>query len=99
MEHVGARTGERAHHLEMLQRLQRQAQARPFEEARRERIEALASPVAVRVGQVTEAEAGRRELDLGARARQRGGELVVVPGRERRRIGKQDAHGSSVVAC
>ena len=88
-----------AQHVEVLDRLQRQPQPRAPEEPRRERVEPLAAPVAVRRRDVAEAEARRRELDVGAGAGERRGELVVVPRRERRRIGEQDAHRSSVDPC
>ena len=78
---------------EVLDRLQRQAGARALEEPRRERIEALDPPVAVRRGQVCEAETRGRDLDVGARPGERRGELVVVPGRVRRRIRDHDSHG------
>ena len=78
----------------MLERLQRQPQARAPEQARRERIEELAPPVAVGRGRVAEAEARGDELDLGAGAGERGRELVVVRRRERGRVGEDDAHRS-----
>src|SRR5207253_7052883 len=74
----------------MLRDLQRQAERRPSEDPRRERIEELAAPVAVRVGRGSEAKAGGDELDVRARPRQRRGELVVVRRREGGRIGEQD---------
>jgi len=77
----------------MLDNLERQAQPRPPEQARREGIEELPAPVSLRLRRVAEAEAGRDELDVHARPRQRRGELVVVRRREGRRIGEQDAHG------
>ena len=57
-------------------------------------IEELAPPVAVRRGRFSEAKARRDEVDLGAGARERRGELVVVRRREGRRVGEQDTHGS-----
>jgi endonuclease/exonuclease/phosphatase family metal-dependent hydrolase len=70
VQHVGPRRRQPTHHVEVLDGLQRQAQARARapEEARRERVERLGAPVALGRGQVAEAEAGRRELDVGARA-------------------------------
>ena len=50
----------------VLERLQRQPQPRAAEQARGERIEELASRVAVGRGRVAEAEARRDELDVGA---------------------------------
>ena len=78
----------------MLQHLQRQAQPRAAEEPRRERIEELAAPVAVRLGDGAEAEARRDELDVGAGAGERGGERVVVRRREGGGIGDDDTHRS-----
>ena len=93
VQHVGAPRRERADDAGVLERLQRQPRARALEEARRERIEALDAPVAVRRRQLREAEARRRDLDQGARAGERRGELVVVPRRVRRRVCDDDAHG------
>ena len=83
----------------VLEHLQRQACARALEEPRRERVEAAAHAVAVGLGHVAEAEVRGQQLDVGAGARERCRELMVVPRGERRRIGEQDAHRSSVVAC
>ena len=69
------------------------AQPRAAEEPGRERVEELPPPVAVRRGDGAEAEARGDELDLGARARERRGERVVVRRREGGRIGEDDAHG------
>src|SRR5437868_876627 len=44
-----------------------------------------------------EAEVGGRHLDVRALARECCGQLVVVPRCERRRVGEQDAHRSSVI--
>ena len=78
----------------MLRRLERNPQPRVTEDARRQGIEELASPVAVRRGRLSEAKARRDEVDLGAGARESRGELVVVRRREGRRIGEQDVHCS-----
>ncbi len=56
------------------------------------RLETEDAALAEVVARVAEAEAGGDELDLGAGARERGGELVVVLRRERGRIGEGDAH-------
>ena len=77
----------------MLRELQRQPQPRAAEESRAQRIEELAAPVPVRLGHRAEAEPGRDELHLGARARESRRERVVVRGRERRRIREDDPHG------
>jgi len=77
----------------VLRGLERQAQRRSPEHARRERVEELPAPVAVRFRRGAEPEAGRDELDVRTRPRQRRRELVVVRRREGRRIGEQDAHG------
>ena len=67
------------------------------EEPRRERIEALACAGSRPApGGVAEAEARGDELDVRARPRERGGELVVVPRRERRRVGETTRTRSSV---
>ena len=76
----------------MLGDLQRQPQPRALEEPRRERVEELAARVAVRRRRLAEAEVRRDELDVGAGARERGRELVVVGRRERRRICQDDPH-------
>ena len=76
----------------MLGDLQRQPEPRALEEPRRERIEELAAHVAVGRRRLAEAEMRRHELDLGAGARERGRELVVVGRRERRRICQDDPH-------
>ena len=76
----------------MLGDLERQPKARPAEDARRERIEELPPHVAVRPRRIAEPEVGRHKLDVGARARESGGELVIVGRRERRRICQDDAH-------
>ena len=94
VDDVGRRRGEPREPERVLERLQRQAQPRAPEEARRERVEELAAPVAVRLRCVAEAEARRDELDLGAGPGERGRELVVVRRRERGRIGEDDAHRS-----
>ena len=100
VEDVGARARERAHHVEVLDRLQRQAQPRAPEEARGERVETLArAGIRPVPGSVAEAEPRRRELDVGAGTRERRSELVVVPRRESRRIREQHAHRSSVDPC
>lgn len=78
----------------MLRRLERNPQARAVEDARCEWIEQLPPPVAVRRGRVSEAEARRNEVDLGAGAREGRRELVVVRRRESRRVGEQNMHGS-----
>ena len=78
----------------VLQRLHRQPQARAAEEPRGERVEELAPPVPDGSGRGAEAEPGGDEVDVGARARQGGGQLVVVRRRERRWVGEDDAHGS-----
>ena len=78
----------------MLCNLDRQAQHRAAEEARRDGIEDLAAHVSIWLGRVAEAEAGGHELDLRARPGERRGQLVVVRRREGRRIGEEDAHGS-----
>src|SRR2546428_580922 len=65
----------------------------PADHARREGVEELPAPVSLRLRRVAEAEAGRDELDVHARPRERRSELVVVRRREGRRIGEQDAHG------
>ena len=75
----------------VLEHLQRHAQPRAAEEARRERVEELAAPVAVGLGDGAEAKARRHELDVGSRASERGGERVVVRGREGRGVGDDDA--------
>ena len=77
----------------MLRDLERHAQRRPPEDARRHGIEDLPAAVAARLRRVAEAKARRNELDLCAGPRERLRELVVVRRREGRRIGEQDAHG------
>ena len=77
--------------------LQRQPQPRAAEEPRRERVEELAAPVAVRRRHVAEAEARRHELHVGARAGQRRGKLVVVGRRERGWVGDDDAHARTLL--
>ena len=91
---VGGHPGEPRQAERVLEHLQRQAQPRAAEESRRERIEELAPAVAVRLRDVAEAEARGDELDLGARARERRRERVVVRRREGGWIGDDDAHRS-----
>ena len=93
VEDVGVEAAERGEPERMLGDLERQAQPRAAEDARRERIEELAARVSVRLRRVAEAEARGDELDVRARPRERRGELVVVRRREGRWIGEQDAHG------
>ena len=76
----------------VLDRFERHAQGRPAKQARRRRIEPFPSPVAGRCGKLAEAEPGSRHLDLGPGARERGRQLVVIPGGEGGRIGDRDAH-------
>lgn len=78
----------------MLGDLEGQAQRRPAEDARRERVEELPAPVSVRLRRGTEAKAGGDELDVRTGPSERSRQLVVVRRREGRRIGDQDAHGS-----
>ena len=59
-------------------------------------VEELAPHVPVRRGRLAEAEARGDELDVGARAGERRGELVVVLRGERRWVAKEDAHGPTV---
>ena len=94
VEDVRVEPVERAQAERMLRRLERQPQARASEDPRRKRIEELAPPVAVGYRRFAETEMRRDELDIGARARERGSQLVVVRRGEGRRIGEQDAHGS-----
>ena len=82
-----------ARDAEVLGRLQRQPGARAAEEARGERVEPLDAAVSLGRRQLGEAEVGGGELDVGARPRERRGELVVVPRRVGGRIGEDDAHG------
>src|SRR5262245_23867208 len=77
----------------MLRHLDRHAQPRAAEDARRNGIEELAAPVSLRLRHGAEAKTRGHELDLRARPRQRSSELVVVRRREGRGIGEQDAHG------
>jgi len=95
VQDVRASRPQRGEAERMLRDLERQPQGRASEEPRRERVEELASPVAVGGGRLAEAEARRDELDVGARRRERGRERVVVRGRERGRIGEDDAHEGS----
>ena len=89
-----ARLREQPRHPErVLDSLDGNPQTRPAEDSRRERVEDLAAGVSVgRVGRVSEPEARRDELDLGAGACERGRELVVVGRREAGRVGEDDAH-------
>ncbi len=99
VQHVRCRAAEAPQHVEMLHAFQRQPQPRAPEEPRRQRIERLAAPVPDGRRDRAEAKVRGRHLHIGARAGERGRELVVVPGREGRRIGEQDAHVSSVDRC
>lgn len=62
----------------------------------RERIEAVAQPVAVRSRPLAEAESRGHEFDIDARAREGRRELMVVGGRERRWVYKSDVHRRKV---
>src|SRR5215471_8761660 len=77
----------------MLRDLDRHAQPRTTEDARRKGIKELAAPVTLGVRHGAEAKARGDELDLGTRPGKRRGELVVVRRGEGRGIGEQDAHG------
>ena len=92
VEHVRLDAAERGEPERMLRDLQRQAQRRTAEDARRDGVEDLPPRVSLRLGHVAKAEARRDELDLRSRPRERRSELVVVRRREGRRIGEQDAH-------
>ena len=92
MEHVGPACPQRGEPQRMLGELERQPRPRAAEETRRQRIEELATHVAVGARRLAEAEARRYELDVGAGPRERSGELVIVRRRERRRIGENDPH-------
>ena len=84
----------------VLDRLQRQPQARAPEQPRAERVEEVVAPVAVGLGRLAEAEARRGELDVRARAGERRRQLVVVLGSERGRVGEDDPHRTpTVVRC
>ena len=91
---VGGHPGKPRQAQWVLQRLHGQPQLRAAEDSRRERIEELAPPVAVRLRDVTEPEARGDELDLGARAGECRRERVVVRWREGGWIGDDDAHRS-----
>ena len=94
VQHVRAEAAERGEPERMLRDLERQAQPRAAEDARRERDRrARGARYPSGSGAVAEAEARGDELDVRARARERRGELVVVRRREGRWIGEQDAHG------
>jgi hypothetical protein len=99
VEDVGTRTPEHAQDVEMLGALQWKPEARASEEARGQRVETLGASIPVGVRRLAEAEARRRELDVGACTRERRSKLVVVPRRESGRIRKQHAHRSSVDTC
>jgi hypothetical protein len=88
--------GERSEHVQVLDGLQRKPHPRPPEESGRDRVEPLRATVSSRLRQLSETEARSPELDVGAGACERLGELVVVPRRERRRIGQDDAHSPTV---
>ena len=77
---------------QVLGRLEREPEARTAEEARAERIEELGPAVAVGARCRAEPEPRRDELHVDTGARERRRELVVVRRRERRWIGKDDAH-------
>ena len=81
-----------AHREGVLQRLERQPDGAP-PGSDRPWIEAFHESVAVGSGPFAEAETRRDELDVGAGARERGRELVVVRRSEGRGVGEDDAHG------
>src|SRR4051794_22575987 len=76
----------------MLHHLERDAEAGASEESRRDGIEGLAASVADGCRRLAETEVGCDELDVDRAAGERRGELVVVRGRERRRVGDDDSH-------
>jgi endonuclease/exonuclease/phosphatase family metal-dependent hydrolase len=93
VEDVCVKAAEGGQPERVLHNLERQAQRRPSEEARRGGIEELPAPVSVRLRSGAEAEARGGELDVRSRPRERRRELVVVRRGEGRRIGEQHAHG------
>ena len=99
MQNVGTRQGERPHHVDVLDPLQRQPKPRTSEQPRGERVEPLAASIPVGGWNLAEPEPGRRELDGRAGSGERRRQLVVVPRRECRRIREQYAHRSSVDLC
>ena len=94
VDDVGARRGQPHQPDGVLGDLQRQTQPRAAEEPRGERIEELSPLVAVRLRNVAEAEARGDELDVRARAGERGPKRMVVRRREGGWIGDDDAHRS-----
>jgi endonuclease/exonuclease/phosphatase family metal-dependent hydrolase len=80
----------------VLHDLDRDAQPGAPEDPRREGVEGLAAPVAVRGRRVAEAEPRGDELDLDRAAGERSRELVVVGRREGRRVRDDDSHRSTV---
>jgi L-cysteine/cystine lyase len=90
---------ERAEPERMLRDLEREPQARASEQARRERVEELPPPVALRGRDVPEPETRGHELDLGTGSGERGRKLVVVRRGEGRGIGEDDAHALVGYSC
>jgi len=92
MQHIRALSPQRRKPKRMLGHLERQAKAGPLKQPRRERIEELAPDVAVRPRRLAEPKVRRDEHHVYARAREGGGQLVVVRRSERRRICEYDPH-------
>ena len=82
----GGRSGQ------VLGRLEGQPEPGTAKQPRAERIERLAAAIAVRSRDVAEPKLRGDELDVRAGPRERGGQRVVVRGREGGRVGEDDAH-------
>jgi endonuclease/exonuclease/phosphatase family metal-dependent hydrolase len=76
----------------VLEPLHRDAEPRPAEHARAERVEELAAPVPLRRGKLGETKPRCDELDVRSRGRKRSGEVVVVVRRVGRRVRDDDSH-------
>ena len=92
MGDVGASAAQTGKPARMLDELDRNAEARAAKESGADWVEEVATPVTVRLRRLAEAKRGGDELHLRARPDERGGKLVVVLRRERRRVGEENAH-------
>ena len=91
VQHIRLREPEARHAERMLERLHGETQPRSSH-AGRERIEPLACLVAQRLGDRSEAESRRHELDLRSGPCECRGQRPVVGRRVGRRVGDDDAH-------